>query len=52
MSQQLLTLTNDFLTRKIPASDFVESFISQWRIERGDGTLLKDNDNLSECLST
>lgn len=52
MSQQLLTLTNDLLNRKIPASAFAESFISQWRKERDDGTLLKDNDNLSECLST
>lgn len=52
MSQQLLTLTNDLLTRKIPASAFAESFISRWRKERDDGILLKDKDNLSECLST
>lgn len=52
MSQTLLNLAKDFVAGGIEVDAFVEAFADGWRDERDSGLLVKDDDVLSEKLST
>ena len=52
MSQALLNLAKNFVSGEIAPDVFVEEFANGWRSERDSGLLVKDDDVLSEKLST
>ena len=52
MSQALLTLAKEFVSGALAPDAFVEQFANGWREERDAGLLVKDDDALSETLST
>ena len=52
MSLIALEFAKSFVTGRITAQVFAEAYIELYRIERDNGLLLKDEDSVSECLST
>lgn len=52
MSITILALAKSFKEEILSAPQFVSAYIELWRYERDSGLLLKDEDNLSECLSS
>lgn len=52
MSLYLKNYIDSFLTKEITVDEFAGNYISKWRQERNDGLLGKDEDNLSELLSS
>ncbi|MBI0132170.1 colicin immunity domain-containing protein [Snodgrassella sp. W8132] len=52
MSLIALEFAKSFVNGRITAQVFAEAYIELYRIERDNGLLLKDEDSVSECLST
>jgi len=52
MSEALFKLAKEFVSGGISPGAFVEAFADGWREERDSGLLVKDDDVLSEKLST
>lgn len=52
MSLIVLEFAKSFVNGRITAQVFAEAYIELYRIERDNGLLLKDEDSVSECLST
>lgn len=52
MSLIALEFAKSFVNGGITAQVFAEAYIELYRIERDNGLLLKDEDSVSECLST
>ena len=52
MSKDLLNIAEKFLTNKINTNDFIDKYQKLWKAERDNHLLQKDNDSLSECLSS
>jgi len=52
VSGKLLDIVKLFLADEISAEKFVDRYQKRWKIERDNHLLQKDNDSLSECLSS
>ena len=52
MSQKLLQFVEHFLQGKTSVETFVDKYIDEWRRERDNGELLKDDPKTSGKLST
>jgi len=52
MSEELLNIVKFFLADEISAEKFVDTYQKRWKIERDNNLLQRDNDSLSECLSS
>lgn len=52
MSLYLKNYIDSFLAKEITADEFADNYISRWRQERNNSLLGKDEDNLSELLSS
>ena len=52
MSITIFALAKSFVEERLSAPDFANAYIELWGFERDSGLLLKDEDNLSECLSS
>ena len=52
MSIQLFEYVTDFIKNVSPPEPFVEQYITRWRAERDNGTMLTDQPNISEALSS
>jgi len=52
MSLSLKEYIDSFLEKEISANEFADNYMSQWKQERDQHTLAKDEDNLSELLSS
>ncbi|WP_028774382.1 colicin immunity domain-containing protein [Shewanella waksmanii] len=52
MSKTLLALAKSFSKERLTADEFVNAYIELWKFEGSSGIILKDEDQLSECLST
>jgi len=52
MSQSLKKYIDSFLAKDISASGFADSYMMKWKTERDNNLLGKDEDNLSELLSS
>ena len=52
MSICLKNYIDSFLAKEITADEFSDNYISRWRQERNNSLLGKDEDNLSELLSS
>lgn len=52
MSQSLKCYINSFIAKDISANCFADSYMTKWKSERDNGLLGKDDDNLSELLSS
>lgn len=52
MSLYLKNYIDSFLLKEITADEFADNYISKWRQERDNSLLGKDEDKLSELLSS
>jgi len=52
MSLNLKKYIDSFLEKEISADAFVDNYMSKWKQERDQKALAKDEDNLSELLSS
>ena len=52
MSITLYKFAQSFVSGRLSAEKFVDSFQEMWKIERDDGLLSEDEDRLSEALSS
>jgi hypothetical protein len=52
VSKTILEFARSFINGRLTADQFADSFQELWKIERDNKTLLDDNENLSECLSS
>ncbi|WP_347114322.1 colicin immunity domain-containing protein [Leclercia sp. S52] len=52
MSQSLKKYIDSFLAKDISADGFADSYMMKWKAERDNNLLGKDEDNLSELLSS
>ncbi|ENU1227267.1 colicin immunity domain-containing protein [Providencia rettgeri] len=52
MSYMLLEFTKSYAEGRVKPETFSEAYIELYRLERDHNLLLKDNDKLSECLSS
>ncbi|WP_239423797.1 colicin immunity domain-containing protein [Snodgrassella communis] len=52
MSIIILEFARSLVNKRIAPQVFVEAYIELYRIERDNNLLIKDEDSISECLST
>ncbi len=52
MSVVILEFAKSFIKERLSAEVFADAYIELWRIERDNHILLKDDERLSECLSS
>ncbi len=52
MSETLLKFAISFVNGRLTAEKFADAYQEIWKIERDSDLLIKDEDDLSECLST
>ncbi|QMV53026.1 colicin immunity domain-containing protein [Ewingella americana] len=52
MSFVVLEFAKSFVRGRLNGTVFTEAYSELWRIERDSGLTLKDEDKLSECLSS
>lgn len=52
MSIIILEFARSLVRERIPPQVFAEAYIEIYRIERDNNLLLKDEDSVSECLSS
>ena len=52
MSFTILEFVKSFINERISTEVFVDAYIDLYQIERDNNLLIKDKDDVSECLST
>lgn len=52
MSQALKNYIDSFIAKDIPANYFASGYMVKWKAERNNNLLAKDNEKLSELLSS
>ena len=52
MSVTVLALAKSFKNNRLSANEFANPFMELWKFERDINLLQKDDDDLSECLSS
>jgi hypothetical protein len=52
MSKTILDFAKSFVAGRLSVSEFANSYMELWKIERDNNILQYDHDRLSECLST